>query len=999
MKKYIVICLLILSLLPLCADPVLWDNETAIRQGVNIEWNRSAISTTDDCVVYSWSDTRDGDRDLWAQKVDADGNLKWGASGKRINGAAGNQEKNLVCAAENGGTIFAWIDFRAGGNGDVYAQKTDANGNLLWNNAGVPVCTVPNTKSDVTILSDNAGGAYLTWSDHRNYDVDIYGMHLLSDGTRASGWDIDGNAIVNQAYEQYSPSLSSDGAGGVVLIWIDIRDSYHAIYGQRLLPDGTQLWGSNGKMLVSNIGAEFFSNLCVKIAPTGGESFMIVWTDRVNDGGDIKAQRVSLNGNLLWNEPKPVYVGSGYQVKPQIINTSDSSVIILWNEDRSSSGYYDIHAQKISIDGSKQWAEEGVLVSGNLNNQINQWITADSEGGAWLTWEDGRNENHPYGDIYAQHLNSAGINQLAAGGAVVADLGRGQFLPAINKTTNGKYLLSWVDDRDHQTGIYVKSFAENGQIPAIETLLYQGINGDALNFQVLENGSQPVLVWTDTRNYYDGKQIYYQVLKTDGSVEFSFNGKPFTASSGFSQLYFDAAIHKNSGIISTVWNEYLVGGNKAYIQAAGVSGNSPWGSTPIALSSDPTDQNYLNISAVTENNTGFFYTGWSSFNNDYMNPVTKIYAQKVALDGSLLWGSAGKVIGDQPEEDRLMDQVGRYFIWENQNYPDLSLFVKLIDENGNSAPGWPDNGLKICTEMGSQSNAKGYLTPSGILVVWENWRNGVDSDIWCQLIGEDGQIKWAENGILLAGQSLDQRNLKIAVDSDYIYGSWCDSYYPASKAYLQKYNFAGSELFTPGGFTVTTAEGSQQNPAVTLYSDNIIVAWEDYRSGKGSDIYVNLLNKDGSPDWTSEVNVCSAGKNQQMVQLVKGEGSDMFVVWLDGRSSGESDIYGLYAQKINVQGVGIDNDAAKIEAFELLQNYPNPFNNSTMVRYLLKNTGDIKLSVYNAKGEFVETLFSGVQTAGSHSMTFNAGKLNSGVYFYKLESEGKSRISKMLLLK
>jgi len=83
----------------------------------------------------------------------------------------------------------------------------------------------------------------------------------------------------------------------------------------------------------------------------------------------------------------------------------------------------------------------------------------------------------------------------------------------------------------------------------------------------------------------------------------------------------------------------------------------------------------------------------------------------------------------------------------------------------------------------------------------------------------------------------------------------------------------------------------------------------------------------------------------------------------------------------------------------LSQNYPNPFNPETAINFSLANSSTVKLAVYNAKGEFVKELISGVQTAGNHSVKFNALGMNSGVYFYKLTTPESSMTKKMLLVK
>ncbi len=85
--------------------------------------------------------------------------------------------------------------------------------------------------------------------------------------------------------------------------------------------------------------------------------------------------------------------------------------------------------------------------------------------------------------------------------------------------------------------------------------------------------------------------------------------------------------------------------------------------------------------------------------------------------------------------------------------------------------------------------------------------------------------------------------------------------------------------------------------------------------------------------------------------------------------------------------------------FELSQNYPNPFNPSTTIRYLLPTGGKVTLRVFNLLGQVVETLVEQQQNAGSYIVVFNASRLSSGTYFYKLETDQYSVTKKMMLLK
>jgi len=84
---------------------------------------------------------------------------------------------------------------------------------------------------------------------------------------------------------------------------------------------------------------------------------------------------------------------------------------------------------------------------------------------------------------------------------------------------------------------------------------------------------------------------------------------------------------------------------------------------------------------------------------------------------------------------------------------------------------------------------------------------------------------------------------------------------------------------------------------------------------------------------------------------------------------------------------------------KLSQNYPNPFNPTTQISYSVPRKGDVSLKVFNLLGMEVATLVSGDQDAGEHVATFDATKLSSGVYFYRLQAGSISLTKKMLFVK
>ncbi|MFA6653599.1 MAG: T9SS type A sorting domain-containing protein [Candidatus Delongbacteria bacterium] len=97
---------------------------------------------------------------------------------------------------------------------------------------------------------------------------------------------------------------------------------------------------------------------------------------------------------------------------------------------------------------------------------------------------------------------------------------------------------------------------------------------------------------------------------------------------------------------------------------------------------------------------------------------------------------------------------------------------------------------------------------------------------------------------------------------------------------------------------------------------------------------------------------------------------------------------------------GIEETISSEKSFDLIKNYPNPFNGSTVISWSMRKPGNAQIRVYNSKGEFVKSLVSKKLGIGSHLVTFDASGINSGVYYYELQIDGKrAAFNKMLYLK
>ncbi len=108
----------------------------------------------------------------------------------------------------------------------------------------------------------------------------------------------------------------------------------------------------------------------------------------------------------------------------------------------------------------------------------------------------------------------------------------------------------------------------------------------------------------------------------------------------------------------------------------------------------------------------------------------------------------------------------------------------------------------------------------------------------------------------------------------------------------------------------------------------------------------------------------------------------------------------LPTSKVFVFENGEEREKSLPNEFTLLQNYPNPFNPQTAIGFSLLAVGNVTLKIYNVLGQEVATLLNNEQMEeGMHEVQFDASRLSSGVYYYRLQAGAFTEVKKMVLMK
>jgi hypothetical protein len=129
--------------------------------------------------------------------------------------------------------------------------------------------------------------------------------------------------------------------------------------------------------------------------------------------------------------------------------------------------------------------------------------------------------------------------------------------------------------------------------------------------------------------------------------------------------------------------------------------------------------------------------------------------------------------------------------------------------------------------------------------------------------------------------------------------------------------------------------------------------------------------------------------------------TEPYVVLGGNKSSSDNFVRNMYAAFISPNVVTTNRElTSPVPAgFSLMQNYPNPFNPTTTISYSISQPGEVQLEVFNILGQNVRTLVDQRQQAGSYQVTFDASGLSSGMYMYRLTTQGSQLSKRMLLIK
>ena len=977
-------------------DMVWQNNGIPIRQGVHIEWQRTVCPGESGSMIFVWSDTRYGSRNVFAQKVDSSGVLLWGSQGSAVTNLPGRQEDPVAITDGDGGAFIAWVDYRFDDEGDIFIQHIDNQGNRMMDDNGEALARVDGRHLTINMCTDSLGGVFVAWQDKRNFlDDDIFGTHV------SSNYEIiapsSGVSIIQMNGNQGAKSLEYAGNNQATIIWSDTRSgSGNDIYCQKI--------NMNMEKIFSDGGLEVSATSDLETTPRTtfmkNDTSFVIWQSGT-ESTDIYYNLLTSDG-LVFSEHLQLCSFNSSKANPRIKRNQLGEVFIQWIDYRNDPTAGNHYYQRVSHGGNISWDQNGIQLDASGDDHHARF----SPGGnreLFVYWERG---TFPNVDIMYQGIQSDG-SLLLDNAEFVSNVSGYQSMPnTLFDNNNGSFVVfadqsnGSIDLRVQRMNSDLTSFELNGLIAM------NGLDGD-IEYPIANyTNDNVVLNWVDAR---DGKKVFGSIINDNGVITPVENGQNLTQFDSYTfQLENEPVSLLAHDYLFTAAFDAQSGAKLIRMNKFDLSFQMQWPNEGYVVHQSTLDQRKVKL-FETADGIGVV---WSEIRDEV---DFDLFYQRFNLEGQMQFDSSGVTLMDGVWVDNYVEGIystpdsNFILVWVNDVWGSGSLSFQKFNLNGEIAAGWPSDGYTL-SSIGDPEKLKGQVISdeSGILVAWEETYN-FNKNIKANIIHWDGTLEWT-NGLLLTSAENDQINIDLAIDesSQTSLVIWEDFQNGNDLNIAGQFIDLSNNVLLNENVIICSNEEYQQSPVVkNVFDGHFLVLWEDERGflnsdpvlSGGLDIYGQVIHYDhGNVYSDNGIALCQEYHDQKgpQISLLK-ENQDAsqslwFAYWIDMRSSGKADLANLYGQALRLsEPMSTEISNIQPNSFKVGDAFPNPFNNSIGVQINIRELEPIDVIIVNVMGKVVYNEKIIPLSNGVHSFTWNGKNfygqdLPSGIYFLQFKS-------------
>jgi hypothetical protein len=315
---------------------MLWgDDGVSVSNSSQTNYSPRLAVLPDNSVVVAWSPNS---TIVEIQRISSDGGLMWG-DGILIEDNIESLMSPQPIVNSNGHVLVQWIGQSGpiwAADSKIYLQKYDLDGNAQWDNPTVAVGPVvfPMGNWSQQLVAEAGGGSFSAWTQFSGNVQNAVSQHITGEG--AIAWTGGVDLSTNSSNFRMSPMLSvAEETQELMAVWREANgsQSQRGISAQRLDSSGNQLWGSNGVTVVALNSS--YDYLDLSMAGFGEELISAYIQQSANMNGDIYANRLDAEGNLVWTDETITVTNSGTAKSDMMAGKGPNCLFIAWTENGS----------------------------------------------------------------------------------------------------------------------------------------------------------------------------------------------------------------------------------------------------------------------------------------------------------------------------------------------------------------------------------------------------------------------------------------------------------------------------------------------------------------------------------------------------------------------------------------------------------------------------------------------------------------------------------------
>lgn|GEM_PF-3101107 len=988
-------------------------NGLPVREGVHIEWNEALVVGLNGYYT-AWSESRDGELDVFVQGFSADGTALWSDGGIQVSSGAYGQRQPAITFGQDEAIYVAINDQREDpeGLGLMLAtmQKVSMDGTPLWGSAPHVIHAEPRMWSAPTLHSAMDDGVFLLLED---------GWQAVIHKVSPSGEQLYGEAGIAFEAGMNKPTLVSDLTGGVWVLSQRFVPGGQELRLQHYDGEGLALWDEPLTLTGPHSSAIRYSAIL-----TPGDELAVAWTsyDPLAEEHQVRMTLLDGEGESVWQGVETVVIRGESTFDQLDLQILEGDPVLAASRPQSSSSH-SLYVQRIGTltdSATLLWDEagpgSGKLVAASLSGFRELLQDADPLGTtiAWL-----QETTSGMSRVRAARIDQTGETVWSE----TAELPVDGVVRGIRLVNHGnRAVFVYQQQSNARAGLNRSALLHASgavETPAGGVEFSGGMNRNTVSQQIVRSDNAAYVGWLDERFAGLGRLPYVQKMDmaTGETVHpangisllpaYPFSGGDTTAYFGVDRLKLAA---DETGGVFAVWleDDLATSRRTARGQHLTADGTLGFGEQGALLLPDDTsfEMSVYPFHLFSDGEGGFltFFTVMDRANDWQHRPVMQ---HLNAAGESLYEESAPRTLNATGQEQVISEAL---------QLPDGNLFLLLHGQAGGepsllmrrySPQGEPilESFVTLPLGQGVPQGLRAVAIGDEVLLLWRQL--GADeTGIRFNIVDAEGGLRFPIPGGILLPERNDIGEFAVGSGDESFWFAWSGG----EEMGYQQFNLDGQPLlepsegrivpvtgtffFTPelmadggGGMYIIGASGTCCNELDYSYT----------HIGPNGELVSELYAEQGI------LPLVNTWYPQRAIALAPDGSGGFLATWSDNRSSLAEDVYAMRVndflavsapeKPLNVTPIG----------YALLPAYPNPFNPTTTIRFNVPEAGDVRLTVYDLLGRRVTRLLEAGVEPGLHTILWNGQdfsgqRVSSGVYFVTMRSGTFTATRRVVLL-